>query len=88
MLRGFLRAFAAAGRVLGPLLAVLATGVAFGLAHLEPLEFLGLMAFGTILAVLAYSYDRLGPSIFAHSSFNLVAILLVVYGGTIHGAVA
>ena len=87
MLRGFLRAFARAGRTLGPALAVVATGVVFGLAHVEALEFLGLMAFGTVLAVLAYKTNRLGPSIFAHGTFNLVAILLVVYGGSMRGVV-
>jgi membrane protease YdiL (CAAX protease family) len=87
MLRGFLRGFARAGRTLGPALAVVATGIAFGLAHVEPLQFLGLMAFGIVLAVLAYKSDRLGPSIFAHGTFNLIAVLLVVYGGTARAAV-
>ncbi|HUO47191.1 MAG TPA: CPBP family intramembrane glutamic endopeptidase [Acidimicrobiales bacterium] len=87
MLRGFLRAFAGAGRLLGPALAVVATGVVFGLAHVEALEFLGLMAFGTLLAVLAYKSNRLGPSIFAHATFNLMAILVVVYGGSVRGVV-
>ena len=86
MLRGFLSAFGGAGRTLGPALAVVATGVVFGLAHGEALEFLGLAAFGIVLAVLAYKTDRLGPSIFAHGTFNLMAILLVVYGGAIRGA--
>jgi len=83
VLRGFLRAFAGAGRVLGPVLAVVATGVVFGAAHVEPLEFLGLAAFGVVLAVLAYRCDRLGPSIFAHATFNLAAMLVVVYGGVV-----
>jgi membrane protease YdiL (CAAX protease family) len=87
-LRGFLRAFAGAGRALGPALAVVATGAVFGLAHGEALEFLGLMAFGIVLSVLAYKFDRLGPSIFAHASFNLVAILVVVHGASVPGAVA
>jgi membrane protease YdiL (CAAX protease family) len=87
ILRGFLRAFGRAGRSLGPALAVVATGAIFGLAHGEALEFLGLMVFGIILSVLAYKFDRLGPSIFAHASFNLVAILVVVYGASIPGPV-
>jgi len=87
VLRGFLAGFAGAGRTLGPTLAIVATGVVFGLAHAEALEFLGLMAFGCVLALLAYKFDRLGPSIFAHGTFNLMAILLVVYGGSVRAAV-
>ncbi len=90
VLRGFVRVFARVGRVLGPVLAMMATGVVFGLAHLEPLELLGLTVFGMVLAALAYLTNRLGSSIFAHATFNLVAILSVVYGsaasaGAIHG---
>ncbi|HXX88794.1 MAG TPA: CPBP family intramembrane glutamic endopeptidase [Acidimicrobiales bacterium] len=87
VLRGLLRACAGAGRVLGPVIAVIGTGIAFGLAHAEALEFLGLMAFGIVLSVLAYKFDRLGPSIFAHGTFNLLAVLLVVYGGSLRPAV-
>jgi membrane protease YdiL (CAAX protease family) len=87
VLRGFLRAFAATGRVLGPLLAVAATGVVFGAAHAETLEFLGLAVYGAVLAVLAYRFDRLGPSIFAHATFNLTAVLVVVYGGVVRAPI-
>jgi membrane protease YdiL (CAAX protease family) len=87
MLRGFLRAFAGAGRMVGPALAVVATGVVFGLAHVQALQFLGLMSFGIVLAVLAYKSDRLGPSIFAHGTFNLLAVLFVVYGATARATV-
>ncbi|HZU79356.1 MAG TPA: CPBP family intramembrane glutamic endopeptidase, partial [Acidimicrobiales bacterium] len=76
-LRGALRAFEGAGRRLGPALAVVLTGIAFGLAHLEALETLGLAAFGMVLAYLAYRAGRLGPSILAHATFNLVAIVSV-----------
>ncbi|MGA2521674.1 MAG: CPBP family intramembrane glutamic endopeptidase, partial [Acidimicrobiales bacterium] len=67
------------GRVLGPVLAVVSDGVVFGLAHFEPLELLGLAAFGVVLAVMALRLGRLGPCIFAHATFNLIAILSVAY---------
>jgi uncharacterized protein len=76
-LRGALRAFSRAGPLLGPVLAVVCTGVVFGLAHLEALETLGLAAFGMVLAYLAYRVGRLGPCILAHASFNLVAVVAV-----------
>lgn len=76
-LRGALRAFAGAGPALGPALAALVTGVVFGLAHLEPLELLGLAAFGVVLSVMAIRTGRLGPCILAHGTFNLVAVLAV-----------
>jgi membrane protease YdiL (CAAX protease family) len=79
VLRGFLRVFKGAGRVLGPVLACGATGVVFGLAHFELLELLGLAAFGVVLAVMAYKLGRIGPCIFAHAAFNLVAILVIAY---------
>jgi len=79
VLRGFLRLFGGAGRVLAPVLACCATGIVFGLAHFEALQLLGLAAFGVVLSVMAYKFRRLGPCIFAHAAFNLVAILVVAY---------
>jgi uncharacterized protein len=85
VLHGFLRFFRGAGPRVGPVLAVITTGIVFGAAHAELLEFLGLAAFGIVLSVLAYRCKRLGPGIFAHASFNLVAILTIAYpGGILH----
>jgi len=85
VLRGFIRLFAGTGRVVGPVLAVTATGIVFGLAHGELLELLGLAAFGILLSVMAYRYKRLGPCIFAHATFNLIAILAIAFpGGMVH----
>lgn len=81
VLRGFIRLFAGAGRVVGPVLAVTTTGIVFGLAHGELLELLGLAAFGILLSVMAYRYKRLGPCIFAHATFNLIAILAIAFPG-------
>jgi membrane protease YdiL (CAAX protease family) len=76
-LRGALRAFAGAGRLVGPGLAVVVTGVVFALAHFEALQLLGLAAFGVVLSYMAYRTGRLGPCIFAHGTFNLVAVVAV-----------
>lgn len=75
VLRGFLRLFGRAGRLVGPVMAIVCTGVLFGLAHVENLELLGLAAFGVVLSWLAYRTGRLGPGIFAHGAFNLVAVV-------------
>ena len=82
VLRSLVRAFRGAGPVLGTALAVVLTGVVFGLAHFELLELLGLAAFGVVLSLLAVRFRRLGPSIFAHATFNLLAILSVT--GVLH----
>jgi membrane protease YdiL (CAAX protease family) len=79
VLRGFVRLFRGAGRSLGPLLAVTSTGIVFGLAHFELLEFPALAAFGIVLSVMAYKFRRLGPGIFAHATFNLLAILFIAF---------
>jgi len=83
VLRGFLRLFRGAGRILGPALAVTTTGIVFGLAHGELLELLGLAAFGIVLSVMAYKFKRLGPGIFAHATFNLLAILSIAFQSTV-----
>ncbi len=82
VLRALLRVFARAGPVVGVALAAVADGVIFGLAHFELLQLLGLAAFGVVLALMAYKFRRLGPGIFAHGMFNLLAILSV--GGVLH----
>jgi membrane protease YdiL (CAAX protease family) len=85
VLRSFLRLFRGTGRMLGPVLSVTATGIVFGLAHVQLLELLGLAAFGIVLSVMAYKFKRLGPSIFAHATFNLLAILSIAFqSGTLH----
>ncbi len=85
VLRSLLRIFRGAGRVVGPALAVVSSGILFGLAHFEALQLLGLAAFGVVLSVMAYRFRRLGPSIFAHATFNLLAVLSVAFPtGTLH----
>ena len=76
-LRGALRAFGGAGRVAGPTLAVVLTGIVFALAHFEALQILGLAGFGVVLSYMAFRTGRLGPCVFAHGAFNLVAVVAV-----------
>jgi membrane protease YdiL (CAAX protease family) len=82
ILRALVRVFERAGPAIGPTLAVVTTGIVFGLAHFEALQLLGLAAFGVILSVMAYRFKRLGPSIFAHATFNLLAILSVAFSSS------
>jgi membrane protease YdiL (CAAX protease family) len=82
VLRGLMRALRGAGPVIGTAGAAVLTGVVFGLAHFELLELLGLSAFGAVLALMAYRFRRLGPGIFAHGMFNLLAVLSVA--GILH----
>jgi membrane protease YdiL (CAAX protease family) len=62
-----------------PLVGVLVSGVLFGLAHFEKLQFAGLALFGVILGYMAWRLKRLGPGIAAHISFNAVAVLSTVH---------
>lgn len=74
LLRSLARLFGTIGRWVGPTLAVIVTGVLFGLAHAESLQLLGLATFGIILSVVSYRTGRLGMGMAAHASFNLVAV--------------
>lgn len=58
--------------------AVVASGVLFGLAHWQGVQFPGLAVFGVVLGVLAYRTGRLTPGIGAHAAFNAVAVLSVI----------
>jgi membrane protease YdiL (CAAX protease family) len=71
LLRSLDRRLAALGRWAGPGVAVVVTAAAFGLAHGEGLVIgLGLAVFGLVLGVLAEAFNRLGPGIVAHATFN------------------
>ncbi len=58
---------------------VLVSSAVFGAVHLQPLQFPALMAFGIIAAVLVRRYKRLGPAIWAHVGFNLVAVISLIW---------
>jgi hypothetical protein len=78
LLRSLARLFGTVGRWVGPALAIIVTGVLFGLAHAESLQLLGLATFGIILSCVAYRTGRLGMNMVAHASFNMVALAAVV----------
>lgn len=78
LLRGLGRACEPFGRVAGPTVAIVATGLLFGLVHAESLQLLGLAVFGVVLSVCAWRTGRLAMGIFAHVSFNFVAVVAVV----------
>ena len=78
LLRSLARLFGDVGRWVGPALAIVVTGVLFGLAHAESLQLLGLALFGVILSFIAYRTGRLGMNMVAHATFNLMAVAAVV----------
>lgn len=78
LLRALARLFGRWGGWVGPALAVLVSGVLFGLAHAESLQLLGLATFGVILGVVSYRTGRLGMNMVAHASFNALALSAVV----------
>lgn len=55
------------------------SGVLFGLAHFEPLQFAGLAVVGVVFGILAWYTGRLGPSIAAHVAFNAAAVIFAVH---------
>jgi hypothetical protein len=73
-------------RGLGVVLAIIADGLLFGLAHGEWVQLAGLALFGVVLATVSYRTGRLGMNMLAHASFNLVAVVTILNsrGGVIH----
>ena len=63
----------------GAVVGVLASSVLFAAVHLQLLQFPALMAFGIIAALLVKRYKRLGPAIWAHVGFNLVAVINLIW---------
>ncbi len=81
LLRSLARLFGTWGRWVGPTLAIVITGVLFGLAHAESLQLIGLATFGIILSFVSYRTGRLGMDMVSHASFNLVAVVATVWSG-------
>ncbi len=71
-----LRAFE---RKWGAVVGVLASSALFGAIHFQLLLFPALMAFGIIAALLVKRYGRLGPAIWAHVGFNLIAVVNLLW---------
>lgn len=73
LMRSLIGVFARRYRRASVLLAVVASGVLFGLAHFEALQLIALCGFGIVLGTLAARFGRLGPGIVAHAAFNALA---------------
>ncbi|MCZ7631714.1 MAG: CPBP family intramembrane metalloprotease [Microthrixaceae bacterium] len=63
-----------------PWLAVPASAAVFAAMHFQPLQFVGLFAFGLVLGALAQLYGRLGPAIWAHVGFNATTVVALYMG--------
>lgn len=61
-----------------PLASVGISALVFGITHFQPVQLLGLVAFGCVLGVLAQRAGRLGPSLIAHMSFNAASVVVIV----------
>lgn len=59
--------------------AIILTGLLFGLAHFEPVQFAGLALFGMVLALVAWRTGRIGPTIAAHAAFNAAAVISLAH---------
>ena len=64
-------------RVAAPI-AIGASAVWFGLAHLQLVQLPGLVAFGVVLAVCAVRTRRLGMSVLAHAAFNATTVAMLL----------
>lgn len=80
LLRSLLKRLVPIGPRLAPVVSIVVSAVAFGLAHQEGLQLLGLAAFGVVLGALAYRFGRLGPGMAAHAAFNTAAIVTLALG--------
>lgn len=78
LLRALARLFGRWGGWVGPALAIVLSGTAFGFAHGELLQLFGLALFGVILGTVSYVTGRLGMNMVAHATFNAVALTAVV----------
>ena len=68
-------------RRMRPLWALLVSSVVFGVVHFQLLELPALTAFGLVAGWLAQRSGRLGAPIFAHVSFNAVAVASLLLTG-------
>jgi membrane protease YdiL (CAAX protease family) len=59
--------------------AILASAAFFAATHLQPLQFPALLVFGVILGVLTVRSGRLGPALWAHVGFNVVAAVSLLW---------
>jgi hypothetical protein len=62
-------------RGMPPAAAIGISATVFGLSHGEPLQLPALVLFGAAAGYLAHRYERLGPAIAAHITFNMVTVI-------------
>jgi membrane protease YdiL (CAAX protease family) len=70
----------------GPWTAVWAQAGLFALVHLGPdmgwvqmaMTLIAIGTIGLLLGILRYHYDRLAPGMFAHATFNVVAVAVAI----------
>ena len=67
-------------RRIGASWAIIAAAILFALMHLQELQFPALVLVGVVCGVLAQRTGRLGPAIWTHVGFNLVAAAALVWG--------
>ncbi len=67
-------------RGIPPALACLLCGAVFAAMHLQPLQFVGLLVLGTVLAGLVLRTGRIGGAVVAHATFNLVTVVVLATG--------
>lgn len=58
--------------------AVVGSSVLFALVHFQPYDLLPLLVAGLVFAALRARYGRLGPGIWAHIGFNLIAVVALL----------
>ncbi len=66
-------------RRFGPGWAVAASSVVFGLTHYQPVQLLGLIVFGVVLALMAQRTGRLGLNIVTHAAFNATTVVVLAF---------
>lgn len=57
-----------------PIIGIGITAVWFAAAHVQSVQFVGLAIVGLVLGALAHRSGRLGPSMVAHATFNLISL--------------
>lgn len=62
-------------------LAVGLSAVWFGVAHVQAVQFPGLVAFGVVLALCALGTGRIGLCIVAHAAFNATTVVMLLGTG-------
>jgi membrane protease YdiL (CAAX protease family) len=63
----------------GTVIGLIGSSVAFGITHLQLLQFPALTVAGLLFGWLAIRYDRLGPAILCHMAFNATTVVTLLW---------